>query len=86
MRQEDHKEAAAMIQTLSEALAEREARGEARGKITATREAIILLAQSLHQEIPDHFRASLDEITDLRRLYEILEAVPRVDSLEELLP
>ncbi len=94
IRQEGHKEVTKMIQTLSEALADQKAEGVALGKaegvalgkIMATREAIALLARSLHKDLPNGFLKKLDEIDDIRRLYEILESIPRSKSLQELLP
>lgn len=89
-RSGEHKEVETMIQTFSEALAAREARGEAlgeaRGKLLATRQAIVLLARSMHGGLPDGFTEKLDLIDDLGRLYEVLELVPKVNKLEEIFP
>jgi len=78
------KEVQEMVITWEDALAEREARGEARGQLKATRGAIVLLARHRHGELPDGFEEKLASIESLRRLYEILEQVSDVASLKEL--
>ena len=88
IRREERQEVQKMIQTFSEALAEREARGKAEGKaegmLQATRDAIVLLAKSLHGELPEGFAEKLDAIDSLERLHQILELVPKVRSLGEI--
>ncbi len=84
VRQEERQEVGKMIQTFSEALADREARGEARGMLQATRDAIILLARSIHKVLPKGFEEKLNGTANLDRLHQILEQVPKVRSLEEI--
>ncbi len=85
---EERQEVGKMIQTFSEALADREARGEAKGKsegmLQATRDAIVLLARSLHRVLPTGFEEKLNAIANLDRLRQILGQVPKVRSLEEI--
>ncbi len=69
-----------MIQTFSEALAA----SEARGMLQATRDAIILLAKSFHKVLPKGFEEKLNGIANLDLLHQILEQVPKVRSLEEI--
>ncbi len=69
-----------MIQTFSEALADR----EAKGMLQATRDAIVLLAKSLHEVLPKGFEEKLNAIANLDRLHQVLEQIPRVRSLEEI--
>ncbi len=83
-RREERQEVGKMIQTFSEALADREARGEARGRLKESRTAIVHLAKSFHKELPEGFEEKLDAIEDLERLHEVLELVPRVRSLGEI--
>lgn len=79
----EHKEVAEMILTWEEALADREAKGEAKG----TREAIWLLmkhrfrldASSLAQQ-----HEKLQAISDLDRLHEILENASRAERFEDV--
>lgn len=91
VRQEG-KEVQEMVITWEDALADRyaegraegEARGRAEGELQATRRAIVLLARHRHFELPDGFGERLEAIDSLQWLYEILEQVPDVTSLEEL--
>lgn len=86
------KEVQEMVITWEDALAERyakgraegEARGEARGELKATRRAIALLAGHRHDELPDGFEKKLEAVDSLQRLYEILEQVSDIASLEDL--
>jgi len=64
--------------------AEGQARGRAEGELQATRRAIVLLARHRHEELPDGFEERLGAIHSLKRLYEILEQISDVASLEEL--
>ncbi len=73
-----------MVITWEDALEERWAEGKAEGKIEATRQAIILLAKHHHGSLPNGFEEKLEAIGDLSRLYEILEQVTEVRSLEAL--
>ncbi len=84
VRREERQEVGKMIQTFSEALADREARGEAKGMLRATRDAIVLLARSLHKALPRGFEENLNAIANLDRLRQILEQVPKVRTLEEI--
>ncbi len=81
---ERNKEIHAMNVIWEEALTERETRGEARGQLTTARKAILLLARSYSWEVSADFEKKLDAIHDLDRLYEALEHMPRVRSVEEL--
>ncbi len=65
-----------MIQTFSAALADSKAEG--------VRGAIVLLARSFHKILPAGFEEKLNAINSLDRLYQILEQIPRVRSLEEI--
>ena len=78
------KEVQDMAVTWEEALAEREAKGLAEGKLTATRQAITLLAKHCFGSLPEGFEEKLEAIDDLGRLYEILEQVPDSRTVEEL--
>ncbi len=69
-----------MIQTFSEALADREERGKAEG----VRDGIILLARSLHKVLPAGFEEQLNAVAKLDRLYQVLEQIPKVRSLEDV--
>ncbi|MCP4657150.1 MAG: hypothetical protein GY856_17210 [bacterium] len=73
-----------MVITWEDALAERWAAGLAEGKLDATRQAIVLLAKHHHGSLPADFEEKLEAIDDLSRLYEILEQVTEVRSLDEL--
>ncbi len=81
-----------MIQTFSEALAdsktegktEGKAEGKAEGMLQATRDAIVLLARSIHKVLPAGFEEKLSSIANLDRLQQILEQIPKVRSLEEI--
>jgi hypothetical protein len=77
-------EVEAMAVTWEEALAEREAIGEAKGKLIATRQAITLLAKHCFRSLPAGFDEQLEAIDDLGRLYEILEQVHEARTIEEL--
>jgi hypothetical protein len=85
-------EVEAMAVTWEEALAEREAigeakglaEGEAKGKLIATRQAITLLAKHCFRSLPAGFEEQLEAIDDLGRLYEILEQVHEARTIEEL--
>jgi hypothetical protein len=93
-------EVEAMAVTWEEALAEREAigeakglaegeakglaEGEAKGKLIATRQAITLLAKHCFRSLPAGFEEKLEAIDDLGRLYEILEQVHEARTIEEL--
>ncbi len=84
LKREANKEARNMVVTWEEALAEREARGEAKGRLEAARKAIVLLAKRCHREIPPDFEERLNAIDDLGRLYEILGRIVEVSSVAEL--
>jgi Lhr-like helicase len=84
VRREEHQEVGTMIQTLSEAMRDSEARGEARGELRATRRAILLMTKENHEALPAGFEEHLNAIDDLERLFKILEQVPRVASLDEI--
>ncbi len=73
-----------MIQTFSEALADSKTEGKAEGMLQATRDAIVLLARSIHKVLPTGFEEKLSSIANLDRLQQILEQVPKVRSLEEI--
>ena len=79
-------EALAEREAIGEAkgLAEGEARGEAKGKLIATRQAITLLAKHCFRSLPAGFEEKLEAIDDLGRLYEILEQVHEARTVEEL--
>jgi hypothetical protein len=93
-------EVEAMAVTWEEALAEREAigeakglaegeakglaEGEAKGKLIATRQAITLLAKHCFRSLPAGFEEQLEATDDLGRLYEILEQVHEARTIEEL--
>jgi hypothetical protein len=64
-----------MVATWKEALAESEARGEARGKVEATREAIELMVRHRFGSVSDRVKERLAAISELSRLYELLEAI-----------
>ncbi len=90
------KEVHEMAVTWEEALAEREslgvakgiakgkAEGKAEGKLEGARQAIALLAKHVFVSLPSGFAEKLRAINDLSRLYEILEQVSEVRSVEEL--
>ncbi len=80
VRREERQEVGKMIQTFSEALADSKAEGEAKG----VRGAIVLLARSFHKILPAGFEEKLNAINNLDRLYQIMEQIPRVRSLEEI--
>lgn len=81
---EERQEVAKMAQTYSEALADREARGEAQGKLAGCRDAIARFAKALHGELPENFQEKLNAIDSLERLHDILELVPKAGSLDEI--
>ncbi|HEX9732360.1 MAG TPA: hypothetical protein VGG06_10275 [Thermoanaerobaculia bacterium] len=62
----------------------RDANKEARGRLEATRKAIVLLARRRHREVPLDFEETLRAIDDLDRLYRILERVVDAPSIAEL--
>ncbi len=80
LRQEQNQEVSEMVVTWEEALAER----EVIGGLAATRKAIVLLARACKVEIIPTFEEKLDAISDLDRLYQILEQIPHVRSVAEL--
>ncbi len=85
-----------MVITWEDALADRYAKGKTagktegktegrtEGKLEATRDAIALLAQHRHSQLPDGFEEKLAAIASLPRLYQILEQVSDGVSLAEL--
>ena len=81
-----------MVITWEDALKERytagldKGRDEGRdeGALQATRRAVVLLAKHRYAQLPDGFEDKLEAISDLSRLYEILEQLADVHSLEEL--
>ena len=77
---EERQEVGKMIQTLSEAKAD----CRAEGGLTATRKAIVHLARSIHKTLSDGFEEKLNAVDDLERLFAILEQVPKVRSLDEI--
>ena len=85
---EERQEVDQMIQTLSEALETKRqegiALGEERGRVLATREAIVLMAQAMQKTLPDDFEAELEAINDIGHLHEILEEVSSDISLNEI--
>ena len=88
LEREEGKEVQEMVITWEDALEEREAKGElkgeAKGELKATRGAIVLLAKHRYGQLPDGFVEKLEAIDNLRRLYEILEQMEDVQTLEEL--
>jgi len=92
LERETNEEVREMVITWEEALEEREATGEARGltlgeargKLEATRDAILLLWRRLTGGDVAALENRLAEIEDLDRLHEILERVVDAQSLEDL--
>jgi len=54
------------------------------GEVKATRKAVLRLSRSCQLEVSADFEKKLDAIDDLDRLYQILEQVPRVKSIDKL--
>ena len=92
LERQEGQEVQEMVITWEDALADRYTKGETKGRtegeasgaLKATRRAILLLARHRHSQLPDGFEEKLEAIDSLSRLYEILEQVPDVTSLEEL--
>ncbi len=88
LARETHQEVRKMAVTWEEALEEREARGRAEGlsegQIEAARKAILLMAGKFWSEVPARLAEQLETIQEPERLYEILERVPEVRSVEDL--
>jgi len=79
----EHKEVAEMIVTWEEALADREARGEAKG----VRDAVwLLMKHRFRSEASDlaQLREKLQAISDLDRLHEILESASEAERFEDV--
>lgn len=79
----EHKEVAEMIVTWEEALADREARGEAKG----ARDAVwLLMKHRFRSEASDlaQLREELQAISDLDRLHRILERASTAERFEDI--
>jgi len=72
-----------MVITWEETLAEREARGEARG-LEAMRNSILRVLQRRLALVPAFVREKLDAIRSVDRLEEILDQALTVSSVDEL--
>ena len=82
------REAKGLAEGEAKGLAEGEAKGlaqgEARGKLTATRQAITLLAKHCFGSLPVGFEEKLEAIDDLGRLHDVLEQIPDVGAAQGL--
>lgn len=76
----DRKEVKKMVLTFQEAIAD----GEARGKVTEARKAVLRVAEHRWGSPPDDFVSKLEAVDDLDRLHGIMEQALKVSSLDEI--
>ena len=79
----DRDEVKNMVITFDDALAEREAVGEARGRLVATREAIELMLRHRFGSLPASVHNRLAATSDPSLLQELMEATFQVSSLAQ---
>jgi CTP-dependent riboflavin kinase len=64
-------------------LAERELRGEQKGKLEATQETLMDIAADLHGPLPDSLQVKIKSIQSIENLRAITRKVYKTGSLEE---
>lgn len=84
LAEDQNKEVREMVVTWEEALADRQARGEAKGQLTAAHESNIRAARHRFGALPAEFEDRIRAIDDLGRLYEILDQILEVASPDQI--
>ncbi len=88
MEREVNKEVREMVVTWEEALAEREAagenRGRAEGEAIAKQDDILLVAKHQFHDLPSGFENTIRAVSDLGRLNDLFEQVLKTESLEDV--
>lgn len=85
VRREGGKEVQDMVVTWDEALAEREAIGEAKGRLEAAQKAVLVSARRRFGSLAPEFEEQIRAIEDLDRLYAVLEQILEADAIGDVL-
>ncbi len=73
-----------MAITWDETLAEREAKGEARGRARAAQDADLRVAERRFGVLPSAFQDRIRATQDVDQLYQILDRILEAKSIEEV--